>query len=31
MTLITPYGAEENSHYLSVIDNQLTVDHLFDS
>ncbi len=31
VTLITPYGAEENSHYLSIVDNQLSVDHLFDS
>lgn len=28
LTLITPYGAEENSHYISVIDNQVTVDDL---
>ena len=31
ITLITPYGAEENMNYLSIVDNQLTVDHLFDS
>lgn len=29
MTLITPYGAEENSHYIGTVQNQLTMDALF--
>lgn len=28
-TLITPYGAVEDNNYLSVVDNQLTMDALF--
>lgn len=28
-TMITIYGAKENEHYLSAVDNQLTVDDLF--
>lgn len=28
-TIITPYGAKQNKHYLACIDNQLTVDDLF--
>lgn len=30
LTLITPYGTEENSQYLSVVDNQVTVDDFFE-
>lgn len=29
ITLITPYGAQKNRHYLSAVDNQLTMDILF--
>lgn len=29
VTLITPYGAKENEHYLSSVDNQLTIESLF--
>lgn len=28
-TLITPYGVKENEHYLSSVDNQLTIECLF--
>ena len=28
-TLITPYGAQINSHYTSCVDQQLTLEHLF--
>jgi|GEM_PF-1426448 hypothetical protein len=28
-TLITPYGAKENEHYLRGVDNQLTIECLF--
>lgn len=28
-TMITTYGVKENEHYLSVVDNQLTIDALF--
>lgn len=29
ITLITPYGADENEYYLRIVDNQLTLDALF--
>ena len=29
VTLITPYGTKENNHYLSCVNNQLTLDALF--
>ncbi|NGX39688.1 MAG: hypothetical protein KR126chlam1_01021 [Chlamydiae bacterium] len=29
VTLITPYGAKENAHYLSSVNSQLTLDALF--
>lgn len=29
ITLITPYGAQENEHFLSCVDKQLTLDALF--
>ena len=29
LTLITPFGAKENSHSLGVIDQQLTLDALY--
>lgn len=29
MTLITPYGVKENDHYLSCVDNQLSLNSLF--
>lgn len=29
VTLITPSGAEENDHYVSIVDNQVTIDDLF--
>lgn len=29
ITLITPYGCKINQHYLSTVDNQLTLDDLF--
>ncbi|QZA58792.1 AAA family ATPase [Candidatus Rhabdochlamydia porcellionis] len=29
VTMVTTYGVKKNSHYLSVIDNQLTMDDLF--
>lgn len=29
ITLITPYGAHENEHYLRIVDNQITLDALF--
>lgn len=29
-TMITTYGVKENEHYLSVVDNQLTIDALYD-
>ncbi|MEI6790195.1 MAG: ATP-binding protein [Myxococcaceae bacterium] len=29
MTLITPYGAKKNAHYMSCVDQQLTLEHLF--
>lgn len=29
LTLITPYGAVKNPHYLSIVTNQLTVEDLF--
>jgi hypothetical protein len=29
-TMVTTYGVKENEHYLSVADNQLTIDALFD-
>jgi uncharacterized protein len=28
-TMVTTYGVKKNSHYLSVVDNQLTMDDLF--
>jgi hypothetical protein len=28
-TMVTTYGVKKNSHYLSVVDNQLTMDELF--
>lgn len=28
-TLVTTYGVKKNAHYLSVVDNQLTMDDLF--
>ena len=28
-TLITPYGTHEDKHFLSVVDNQLTMEALF--
>ncbi|MGL5264268.1 MAG: AAA family ATPase [Candidatus Rhabdochlamydia sp.] len=29
MTMVTTYGVKKNTHYLSVVDNQLTMDDLF--
>lgn len=29
-TMVTTYGVKENEHYLSVVDNQLTLDALYD-
>lgn len=29
ITMMTPYGTKKNSHYLSVVDNELTMDGLF--
>ncbi|MEI6242893.1 MAG: ATP-binding protein [Chlamydiota bacterium] len=29
ITLITPYGAKKNSHYLEIIDQELTMENLF--
>lgn len=29
-TLITPYGAKKNRHYLSAVDDQLTMDIFFE-
>lgn len=29
-TMITTYGVKENAHYLSVVDNQLTIEALYD-
>ena len=28
-TMVTTYGVKKNAHYLSAIDNQLIMDHLF--
>jgi len=27
--MVTTYGVKKNAHYLSVVDNQLTMDDLF--
>ena len=30
-TMVTTYGVKKNSHYLSVVDNQLTMDDLLNA
>ena len=30
LTLITPYGVKENAHYIGLVDQQLSLDILFD-
>lgn len=29
LTMITPYGVKKNDHYIGLVDQQLTIDHLF--
>lgn len=29
LTMITPYGVKKNEHYIGLVDQQLTMDHLF--
>jgi len=29
MTLITPYGAEENANFFRIVDHQITLEPLF--